>query len=168
MPAAGPCAAPENNIVFTTRKLCTLRRSQNSSSSMNLPKNLLLAAIAFASFTFAHAADLAGKWTAEFESPIGLQKYTYEFKVEGDKITGKASYDHSMGKGDSELKNIKVVKDDVSFVENLKLADMEIAVTYTGKLAGDEIKFTRTVGDFGTEPLVAKRVKPEAPKPAAK
>ena len=25
----------------------------------------------------AAAADLAGKWTAEFDSPIGVQKYVY-------------------------------------------------------------------------------------------
>jgi hypothetical protein len=128
---------------------------------------ILCAILAFASFGLAHAAELAGKWTAEFESPIGVQKYTYEFKGEGDKITGKASYDHSMGKGESELKNIKVTKNDVTFTETLKLMDMEIAVTYTGKLAGDELKLTRAVGDFGTEPLVAKRVKAEAAKPAA-
>ena len=130
---------------------------------------LLTAALVIASATFAPAAELAGKWTAEFDSPIGVQKYTYEFKGEGDKLTGKASYDHQMGKGESELKDIKVTKEDVTFVEPLKLADMEITVTYTGKLAGDELKLTRNVGDFGTENLVAKRVKAEAPKaPAAK
>ena len=124
---------------------------------------LISAAMVFASLTLAHAADLAGKWTAEFDSQIGVQKYTYEFKGEGDKITGKATFDHQMGKGDAELKNIKVAKDDVSFVETLKLADMEIIVTYAGKLTGDEMKLTRTVGDFGTETLVAKRVKSDAP-----
>jgi hypothetical protein len=35
-----------------------------------------------------------------------------------------------------------------------------IAITYTGKVAGDEIKFTRSVGDFAKEEFVAKRVKP--------
>jgi hypothetical protein len=132
--------------------------------------HIIAAAVVLTAATLSHAAELAGKWTAEFDSQIGLQKYTYEFKGEGDKITGKASYDQQMGKGDAELKNIKITKDDVSFTETLKLADMEIAITYTGKLAGDEMKLTRTVGDFGTEQLVAKRVKADAPaaaKPAA-
>ena len=129
-------------------------------------KNLLLAVATFATSALLHAADLAGNWTAEFDSPIGPQKYSYEFKVEGEKITGKATFDHSMGKGNSELKNIKVTKDDVSFTESMKIQDNEITVTYTGKIAGDEMKLTRVVGDFGTEQLVAKRVKAEA-KPAA-
>jgi hypothetical protein len=32
-------------------------------------------------------------------------------------------------------------------------------ITYTGKISGDEIKFTRKVGDFATEEITAKRVK---------
>jgi hypothetical protein len=120
----------------------------------------------FALASLSRAADLAGKWTAEFDSPIGVQKYAYEFKAEGDKLTGKATFEHSMGKGDSPLKDIKVKDGDVSFVETMKIQDMEIVITYTGKLAGDELKLTRAVGDFGTEQLVAKRVK--TPGPAAK
>ncbi|MEO6567345.1 MAG: hypothetical protein ABIO94_01170 [Opitutaceae bacterium] len=133
---------------------------------MNLRKSFLLAAFSLVSVTFAPAAELAGKWTAEFDSQIGVQKYAFEFRVDGDKILGKASYDHSMGKGDSEIKNVKLVNDDVSFVETIKIGDMDVTVTYTGKITGDEIKLTRNVGDFGTEQLVAKRVKADA-KPAS-
>jgi hypothetical protein len=133
---------------------------------MNLRKTITLAAIALIGMGVARAADLAGKWTAEFESPIGVQKYVYEFKVDGDKITGKATYDHSMGKGESALTQIKLSGDDLSFVEQMKLDGNEITVTYTGKVAGDEIKFTRNVGDFGTEQLVAKRQKAPESKPA--
>jgi hypothetical protein len=132
---------------------------------MNL-KKVLLSATAFLMTALTHAADLAGRWTSEFDSPIGQQKYSYEFKVDGEKITGKAAFDHSMGKGDSELKNIKLAKDDVSFTETMKIQDNEITVTYTGKISGDEMKLTRVVGDFGTEQLVAKRAKADA-KPAA-
>jgi hypothetical protein len=69
-----------------------------------------------------------------------------------------------MGKGDAALKDIKVKDGDVAFVETMKIQEMEIIVTYTGKLAGDELKLTRVVGEFGTEPLAAKRVKPPAAK----
>lgn len=125
-------------------------------------KVIRLFAIVCAASTLSFAADLVGKWTAEFDSPIGNQKYTYEFKVEGDKLSGKATYDHSMGKGESAIKEIKVKDGDVSFIETMKLPDMEITVTYSGKITGDELKLTRVVGDFGTEQLVAKRVKPDA------
>jgi hypothetical protein len=36
---------------------------------------------------------------------------------------------------------------------------MDIKITYTGKIDGDTIMFTRQVGDFATEELTAKRVK---------
>jgi len=133
---------------------------------MNLRKTITLAAVALVGLSLAHAADIAGKWTAEFESPIGVQKYVYEFKVDGDKITGKATFDHSMGKGETELKQIKLSGDDLSFVEQMKFDGNEVAITYTGKIAGDEIKFTRNVGDFGTEQLMAKRQKAPESKPA--
>jgi hypothetical protein len=132
---------------------------------MKFAKWISLAVFLLCSLSFASAAELAGKWTSEFDSQIGLQKYSYEFKSEGDKFTGKASYDQSMGKGDSVLKDIKLAGEDISFTESLHINDMEIAVTYTGKISGDEIKLTRVVGDFGTEQLIAKRVKVSEAKP---
>ena len=36
------------------------------------------------------AADVTGKWTVEFDSPIGRMNYTYDLKSEGDKVTGLA------------------------------------------------------------------------------
>lgn len=132
---------------------------------MNLHKVIALAAFALSSLSLAHAAELAGHWTSEFDSQIGPQKYTYDFSSTGDKLTGKATYDHSMGKGESILKDIKLNGDEVSFSEALHLNDMDIPVTYTGQIAGDEMKLTRVVGDFATEQIVAKRVKAET-KPA--
>lgn len=105
----------------------------------------------------AGAADLPGKWTAEFDSPIGVQKYVYEFQKSGDTLTGQATYDHSMGKGKVALKNLKVDGDKVSFEEPLKIDGNEITIVYNGTLAGDELKLSRVVGDFGTEQLTAKR-----------
>jgi hypothetical protein len=127
---------------------------------MNLRRTLTLAALALSSLTLGHAADLTGHWTSEFDSQIGMQKYTYDFKADGDKLTGKATFDHSMGKGENELKEIKVTGDDVSFAETFSAQDMTIRITYTGKITGDEMKLTRQVGDFATEQIVAKRAKP--------
>jgi hypothetical protein len=122
--------------------------------------SLLTALVCFAAtLSVATAADLAGKWTSEFESQIGPQKYAYEFKGEGAALTGKATYDHSMGKGEVELKDIKVEGENVSFVESVHVPDGDLRITYKGKLNGDEMKLTRVVGDFGTEEIIAKRVK---------
>ena len=108
----------------------------------------------------AAAADLAGKWTAEFDSPIGVQKYVYEFKKAGDALTGQATYDHSMGKGTVALDKLKVDGDQVSFEEPLTIDGNTITIKYSGTLAGDELKLTRVVGNFGTEQLTAKRAAP--------
>ncbi len=105
----------------------------------------------------AGAADLVGKWTAEFDSPIGVQKYVYEFKKSADALTGEATFERSLGNGSTPLKNVKVDGDKVSFDEPLAVDGNEITISYTGTLAGDELKLTRNVGDFGTEQLTAKR-----------
>src|SRR3954468_17487136 len=105
----------------------------------------------------ASAADLAGRWTAEFDSPIGQQKYVYEFKKSGDALTGEATFDHSMGKGTVSLKNVKLDGDKITFEEPLTINGDTITISYSGTLAGDELKLTRVVGTFGTEQLTAKR-----------
>jgi len=115
----------------------------------------------------ASAAELAGRWTAEFDSPIVVQKYVYEFTKSGDAVAGQATFDHSMGKGTVQLKNLKVDGDKVSFEEPLTINGDTITISYSGTLAGDELKLTRVVGNFGTEQLTAKRAG-AAGAPAAK
>ena len=105
----------------------------------------------------ATAADLLGKWTAEFDTPIGPQKYVYEFKKSGDALAGEATYERSIGNGTAPLKNVKVEGDKVSFEEPLSVNGEEMTITYSGTLVGDELKLTRVVGSFGTEQLTAKR-----------
>ncbi len=36
------------------------------------------------------AADIDGKWKSEFDSQIGQQKYLFDLKSDGEKLTGKA------------------------------------------------------------------------------
>ena len=97
--------------------------------------------------------DIAGKWTASFDTQIGVQNYTYDFKVDGEKLTGTAKSQF----GGSDITQGTVKGDVVSFVETFKFEDQVIPITYTGKISGDEIQFTRKVGDLATEELVAKR-----------
>ena len=119
-------------------------------------------AVAGAVFLFALpalAGDATGKWKAEFDTQVGVQKYSYDLKAEGGKLTGKASFERMGQKGEADIKDGKVNGDDISFVEMLDFQGNQVPITYTGKVAGDEIKFTRKVGDFATEEFVAKRVK---------
>jgi len=105
------------------------------------------------------AADLTGTWKSDFDSQIGHQNYTFTFKQDGPRLTGKANSEVGDRKREAELKEGKVEGDNVSFVEMLTIQDNEIRITYTGKLSadGNEIKFTRQVGDFGKSEIVAKR-----------
>jgi opacity protein-like surface antigen len=119
-------------------------------------RSVVVLALCFVTLALqAFAADVAGQWTATFNTQIGEQHYTYTFKVDGEKLTGTAKNDM----GSTEIANGTIKGDDISFVENLDFNGNQIVITYTGKIAGDEIKFTRKVGDFATEELVAKRVK---------
>jgi opacity protein-like surface antigen len=102
------------------------------------------------------AADVSGKWTASFDTQIGKQNYTFDFKVAGATLTGRAKSDN----GDTEIKEGKVTGDTVTFVENLNFQGMELKITYTGKIVSDdEIKFTRDVAGIANEELTAKRAK---------
>jgi hypothetical protein len=103
------------------------------------------------------AADISGTWKASFDTQIGQQSYTYTFVVKDGTLTGKIQSE--MG-GTTDIVDGKVDGDKVSFVEIFKFQDMEIRITYSGKVtSADEIKFTRQVADFATEELVAKRAK---------
>src|SRR5512145_239717 len=96
----------------------------------------------------ARSTDITGRWTASFDTQIGVQNYTYDFVVKDTKLTGKAKSDL----GESEILEGKVEGDKVSFVEMLKFQDMDIRISYTGTIvSADEIKFTRNVADFATE-----------------
>ena len=108
------------------------------------------------------AADVTGKWTAEFDSPIGRMNYTYDLKSEGDRVAGLAVRQLDGRTDEIELIEGKLNGDTVSFVEVRKLQDRDLRIEYTGKLVGDRIQFTRKVGDFATMKVVAQRVR-EAP-----
>ena len=103
----------------------------------------------------AFTADPTGKWATTINTQIGDLAYTYEFKAEGGKLTGKSKSQF----GEVEITEGKVNGDDITFVENISFDGNAIRIEYKGKVSGDEIKFTRKVGDFATEEFVAKRAK---------
>jgi hypothetical protein len=113
------------------------------------------------------AVTIAGKWQSEFDTQIGRQKYLYDFKLDGNNLTGTAAHELNDEKAAADIKG-KVAGSDISFNEPFKYQDQVIDIVYSGKITGDEIKFTRKVGDFATEDLIAHRVKePAAAAPAS-
>ena len=126
---------------------------------MLLRTSVVMTVLFLGSLVSVYAADISGKWTAEFDSQVGLQKYTYELKADGANITGKASA--NIGGSDYESMIVKgnIDGDKISFVENLNYMGMDLVITYTGTVVGDEMNLSRDVGGMGGETLVAKRAK---------
>ena len=125
----------------------------------------LLAAIAVSAVSLvaapAPAPDITGKWTTAFETQVGTMNLTFDFTAKEGKVTGTiVGKNDQLGDLKSVIKNGKVEGEAVSFTEDLDIMGMTISVDYKGKIvSADEIKFTRTVGEFATEEFVAKRVK---------
>jgi len=101
------------------------------------------------------AADIDGKWTASFDTQVGTQNYTYTFKADGEKLTGTAKNNW----GENPVEDGTIKGNDIAFTENIDFQGQKITIKYTGKLDGDQITFTREVGNFATENFVAKREK---------
>jgi hypothetical protein len=115
-------------------------------------KRLLLwaAAIGVLWAVVAAAADVNGKWKAEFTTPDGQQRVnTFTFKVEGGKVTGTVQ-----GSQDATpIQNGKVDGDDISFSAERPFG----AFSYKGKVGGSEIKFKVEFNGQNFE-MTAKRV----------
>ena len=103
----------------------------------------------------APSADINGTWGTEFDSQVGKQTYTYTIAVAGGKLTGHAK--SNLGEGDIAG---TVDGATVTFVENLKYQDMELAITYHGEIvSADEMHFKRDVAGQGGEEFTLKRQK---------
>lgn len=123
---------------------------------MTIPRRIFsFATVWLAALAPLFGADITGTWTASFDTQVGVQNYTYTFKVDGNKLTGTAKSDN----GTIQITDGSVNGDDVSFVENLNYQGMPLRIVYKGKVSGDEVKFTRIVADMFTEELTAKRAK---------
>jgi hypothetical protein len=112
---------------------------------------VVLAAMA----AFAFAADVTGTWTATFDTQVGAQAYTYVFKQEGTKLTGKAI--SAFAKAETAITEGSVTGDDITFVEELNYEGMPLHIVYKGKISGNEIKFVRNMADIANEEATAKK-----------
>lgn len=135
-------------------------------------KTGVLAVLALAWVVPAECADesFVGKWKAEFVTGVGQQRYTFEFKLEHGKLAGKAIGERRIGTNEVELVDFRTDKNQISFVEPLRLRDAhsavaktnEVRIEYQGKLQDDELKLHRKTPGIGEIDIVAKRVKEAA------
>ncbi len=104
------------------------------------------------------ATEITGVWKGEFDSQIGLQKYTFTFKQDGTNITGKAHSVVNERTREAELKEGRITGDTLNFVEMLSFQGNDLRIRYTGKVGTNEIAFTREVGEFAKEEFKATRI----------
>src|ERR1039458_4859872 len=98
----------------------------------------------------AAAADINGKWKAEFNTPDGAQRVnTCTFKVDGGKLTGTVAGTQD----ETQIQNAKINGDQISFTAERPFGTF----TYSGKVSGNEIKFKVTFNDQNFE-MTATRV----------
>lgn len=98
----------------------------------------------------AAAADINGKWKADFQTPDGTARSnSFTFKVDGAKLTGSVAGTQD----ETPIQNGKIVGDDISFTAERPFGTF----TYAGKITGSEIKFKVTFNDQTFE-MTAKKV----------
>ncbi len=101
--------------------------------------------------SIAAAADISGRWRAEFNTPDGEQRVnTFVFKVDGDKVTGTVAG----AQDEAPIQDGKIQGDEISFNAERFFGK----VAYKGKVRGDEIQFTASLEGNSFE-MTAKRVK---------
>jgi hypothetical protein len=98
-----------------------------------LPLAMLALALA------AWAADISGTWKGAAQTPNGPIERTFNFKVDGNKLTGDTT---SEVFGKSTIEDGKIDGDTISFTITVTYQGNEGKANYTGKVKGDQIDFT--------------------------
>jgi hypothetical protein len=103
----------------------------------------------------AFAADISGKWTADVQGRNGTQTMTFTFTVTGTTVTGKVT----SPRGDADITDGKIAGETLTFTQTMSMGGNSMTATYTGKIDGDTIKFSRAIGDRPATEFTATRVK---------
>lgn len=104
------------------------------------------------------AADITGQWQAQIPGRDGnLMDTTFQFKATGEQLTGSMQNQW----GEREISEGKISGDDISFAVHIDAGGNQMTFLYKGKVAGNEIKFSRErkggEGATATVQFVAKR-----------
>ena len=100
----------------------------------------LTAGLLLAFCVAAFAADVDGKWTGQVQGQQGAMDITFVFKAEGEKLTGTLTNQF----GEVAIQEGTIKGEALAFKVTREFNGNKFTLKYTGKLAGDEIKFTRT------------------------
>lgn len=120
----------------------------------------VLVAVVFAFATAITPAGWAqspvdGKWEAKVRTQVGERTMAMNFKGEGTKLTGTISDGPA---GEAPIEDGTLEGDTISFKQTLDFGGSSVSFTYSGKVKGNEITFTRE-GLGGRLEFTAKRVR---------
>jgi hypothetical protein len=99
----------------------------------------------------AYAADVNGKWVGSVDTPNGPLELTYEFKAEGETLTGSVT----SAMGTVALTNGKISGETLTY--DVEIESGKITHEATVNAEGTEITVKAT-GDWGTAEYVVKKV----------
>ena len=92
------------------------------------------------------AADVAGKWKADFQTADGQKvQNVFTFVVDGEKLTGTVY--SSLAQSDAKIEEGQIKGDAISFAITRNMGGSEARFRYKGNVSGDEIKFVVTIGE---------------------
>jgi hypothetical protein len=108
-------------------------------------RTLLISLILTAASAF--AADIDGKWSGAAETGTGPTPVAYTLKADGVKLTGTMTAPDG---SERELLEGKIDGNKLSFKVIIDVNGMPLSFTFTGEVAGADLKL---VTDFGGMPI---------------
>ena len=108
-----------------------------------------IAVLAIAATAF--AADVNGKWVGSVDTPNGPIELTYEFKADGETLTGSVT----SAMGTIALSNGKIAGEKLTY--DVEIESGKITHEATVNADGTEIAVKAT-GDWGTAEYIVKKV----------
>jgi D-glucosaminate-6-phosphate ammonia-lyase len=112
-----------------------------------------LVALALAAAPVYAQADVAGEWAVSFVTPLGPSEFTMVISQNGAKLTGHLTSDI----GEFPLTGT-VDGDQVKILWTLHDQGKTLEITFAGKVTGNSITGTATLGNVGQGPLSAERI----------
>ncbi len=103
------------------------------------------------------AGDFNGRWETTISTPNGDMQLTFNFKVDGTKLTGTVESPN----GETPLEEGKVDGDKISFKTHFNDAE----VNHEGTLSGDTIDL-KVQGPWGESDMTLKRAAEKKDKPS--
>jgi len=97
--------------------------------------------------------DINGTWEATFVTPAGAQAYTFQLQQTVDLLSGTVTSSF----GTNRIQNGRISGDTFQFSENVSAGGGTIRMTYSGDMAGDELRIRRQIGEFEPLATVARR-----------